>query len=73
VRTFREVLTCHGVNVGLNLGDAAGGSIAHLHWHLVPRWPGDTNFMPVTADAKVVVEMLDDTWARLRQGVEAWT
>jgi ATP adenylyltransferase len=71
--TYRQVLQCQGINIGLNLGDAAGGSIAHLHWHLVPRWRGDTNFMPVTGDAKVVVELLGDTYRRLRPVVEGWT
>jgi ATP adenylyltransferase len=72
VATFREVLTCQGLNVGLNLGSAAGGSIAHLHWHLVPRWPGDTNFMPILGDSKVVVELLGDTYGRLRPAIDAW-
>ncbi len=63
---LRGPLRAHGVNVGVNLGSASGGSIAHLHVHLVPRWHGDTNFMPVLTGTKVLVELLEDTYARFR-------
>jgi ATP adenylyltransferase len=58
-----------GINVGMNLGRAAGaGIVDHLHWHLVPRWVGDNNFMPVLGDIRVMVDHLDATWEKVRAG-----
>lgn len=64
---LNEVYKPNGINIGANLGESAGAGVpGHIHFHLVPRWNGDTNFMPVIAGTKVISESLEETWKKLR-------
>ena len=70
VKVLKSVYNPEAMNVGINLGAAAGGSIAqHLHVHIVGRWGGDTNFMVATANTKILPEALDSSAERVRK---AW-
>jgi ATP adenylyltransferase len=71
MRALSAAMRPDGFNAGLNLGSAAGSSIDHLHLHVVPRWGGDTNFMPVLADVKVIPEHLEATAAKLLEAYDA--
>jgi ATP adenylyltransferase len=68
---LRQIMNPHGYNIGMNLGRVAGaGIVDHLHLHIVPRWNGDTNFMPVIAETKVISESLNEGWKRLKEVFE---
>ena len=66
--TMERRMQAHGFNVGLNVGAVAGAGLpGHLHWHVVPRWPGDVNFMPALAGVRVLPQSLDALWEQLRE------
>ena len=71
IKAVREEYRPQGFNVGINIGRVAGAGIeSHVHVHIVPRWSGDTNFMPVIAGTKVLPEDLRTTWMRVRRAIE---
>jgi len=69
VKVLTHVYNPQGINVGMNMGKAAGAGVdSHIHYHIVPRWNGDTNFMPILADTKIISEHLQETYDRLMNG-----
>ena len=70
IKILREALKPEGFNIGINMGRAAGAGIEdHVHIHVVPRWLGDTNFMPVISQIKVMPELLETTYNKLREAL----
>ena len=71
ILALRRALSPHGFNLGMNLGRVAGAGIAgHLHLHIVPRWQGDANFMPLIAGTKLIPELLGETYEKVRRAFE---
>lgn len=71
IESIKKTMRPDGFNIGMNLGRTAGAGITeHLHMHIVPRWNGDTNFMPVIGDTKVISESLEDTYKKLKKAAE---
>ena len=71
LRALRKAMNPDGFNMGINQGKVAGAGFAdHVHLHIVPRWNGDTNFMPVLADVKVMPDFLENTYRQLKQAIE---
>ncbi len=71
IKLLRKTLNPDGFNVGFNIGRAAGAGIEeHVHMHIVPRWHGDTNFMPVLGNTKVIPEALKETYSKLKANIE---
>jgi len=70
---LRKVMNPQGFNTGLNTGDAAGAGLKeHGHLHIVPRWNGDTNFMPIIGETKVIPQALDDLWVLLTEAISGF-
>jgi ATP adenylyltransferase len=71
MEAMKSIFQPQGYNIGVNLGEVAGaGVVGHVHMHVVPRWQGDTNYMPVLANTKVVIESLDDTYKLFKQALK---
>jgi len=71
IKALKAKLNAEGFNIGINLGQVAGAGVKdHLHIHIVPRWQGDTNFMPVLGNSKVICQELHETWEALKEYFE---
>jgi ATP adenylyltransferase len=67
-KLYTELIKAEGFNIGLNLNRPAGAGVpGHLHWHLVPRWTGDSNFMPVTGGSRVISQSIDELWTAIQE------
>ncbi len=70
VKILKDKFSSDGFNIGINLGKIAGAGIDHIHIHIVPRWNGDTNFMPVLGDTKLISQSLEESWKILKSEFE---
>lgn len=71
IKAIRNAMNPEGFNIGINLGKVAGAGIAeHLHIHIVPRWNGDTSFMPILADVQIIPEALEETYEKLKRSFQ---
>ena len=64
-QVLKKTLKPHGFNIGINIGAVGGAGEKHIHFHIVPRWKGDTNFMPVLGETKIIPEYLENTYHKL--------
>ncbi len=71
IQVLKKALKPHGFNIGMNIGIAGGAGEKHVHLHVVPRWKGDTNFMPLLTETKVIPEYLESTYLKLRAAFES--
>jgi ATP adenylyltransferase len=70
-KTLTDALKPHGFNIGANLGRVAGAGVEHhIHFHIVPRWNGDTNFMPVLNEVKIISEAMNETYEKLKKSLQ---
>lgn len=70
IKSINQAMKPHGYNVGINQGQTAGaGLVTHVHIHCVPRWQGDTNFMPVLGETKIISEALQATYKKIKEGL----
>lgn len=71
IKAINYSMKPQGFNIGINQGQVAGaGLVSHIHIHLVPRWQGDTNFMPIIGETKVVSESLQETYKKIKEGLD---
>jgi ATP adenylyltransferase len=71
-RVLRQIYSPDGINLGMNIGRAAGaGVVGHVHMHVLPRWVGDTNFMTVVGESRVLPEALDVTYERIKRALDS--
>ncbi|MGB9694863.1 MAG: HIT family protein [Caldisericaceae bacterium] len=69
IKVLQDIYEPEGFNIGVNIGKAAGAGEEHLHFHIVPRWIGDSNFMSVTGETRVIPDSIDNTYDKIKEGI----